>query len=397
MKRETLTRNLKCLVERINNLTLPVEIQKVFIHGSYIRGDETPGDLDIVLPVNVKPEWSRWYESFSSLRDRHDLVIECYKKDMSFKDAVYGPLASEIERRGIPLEWVATMNWSEIFGGNAPYLSYSLDWEKITNRLLTKGMLGVHIQIENRSFEEITPIIGRLHIYREMPVYLIWTLESPEDCILKPTREEYAAYLKMENEHLLENTADAQLRVKLGRLLIEKSLPHVPKAKWAEVALQVLSSTPKYEAEENALRELLREFGIPEQKVYALRRRGSKTSYDLPKTLGEEAKLRKLVKTWDAENRAELRVLKLVRKFVPKTEASKIDCWVKDLKTGRVELTVKKPAELDTQSFQQIWSSRGFEIQQTFGSVYGEKTLLISLNLNEIGLLEEIKKSLQGE
>jgi len=42
VKRNTLTRISKEMVERIRRTFLPVTILKVFVHGSYIRGEELP-------------------------------------------------------------------------------------------------------------------------------------------------------------------------------------------------------------------------------------------------------------------------------------------------------------------------------------------------------------------
>ncbi len=49
LRRESLTRNLQLLIERIRTLCLPVSILKVFIRGSYFRGENLPGDLDVVI------------------------------------------------------------------------------------------------------------------------------------------------------------------------------------------------------------------------------------------------------------------------------------------------------------------------------------------------------------
>jgi predicted nucleotidyltransferase len=49
LRRESLTRNLQLLIEKIRTLCLPASILKVFIHGSYFRGENLPGDLDVVI------------------------------------------------------------------------------------------------------------------------------------------------------------------------------------------------------------------------------------------------------------------------------------------------------------------------------------------------------------
>jgi predicted nucleotidyltransferase len=116
LKRNTLTKNLKEMIERTKHVFLPVSIMKIFVHGSYLRGDELPGDLDIIILVKVKEEFEQWHGAFKSLGECHDLIVECYEKSMSLEDAFRGPLVHEIGKRNIPLEWVATMSWSELFG-----------------------------------------------------------------------------------------------------------------------------------------------------------------------------------------------------------------------------------------------------------------------------------------
>jgi len=113
---------------------------------------------------------------------------------MSLEDAMRGPLAPEIEKRGIPVEWVTTMSWSELWGRTTFYIPYMLFWDKVTKRLLTKGMKGIHIQLETSS-EIFTSVSGRLHMCQEIPVFSIWSNESPQDLILEPTKDEYGAYL----------------------------------------------------------------------------------------------------------------------------------------------------------------------------------------------------------
>jgi len=312
---------------------------------------------------------------------------------MTFEDVVYGPLAPEIEKRGISKDWVATMSWSEIFGLTGIGLSYSLSWENITRKLLTKGMKGIHPMIKTLQ-EQITPIMGRVHLYREIPVFLIWEIETPEDCILEPTPKEYEAYLKLENVKLNESIADMRFLVAIGRFYIERSLLHIPEEKWGEIALKVLWNTRRYEASESELREILKKFGIPEHRVYTVKRRGQRTWYRLPETVEEEKELKDRLETWNTMNEVETQVLKIMRKLVPKAEGIKIDCYVVSLEDSKIGLRVSKPPTLSIRSFRDVWEPRGFEIRQYFGSSYAEKVLLLPLNLNESEVKETLKKFL---
>lgn len=99
MRRSTLTHNLRTMMTRIEHEFLPAEILRVYVHGSYLRGDDLPGDLDVVILVRVRDEWAKWHEAFSSLREYHDVLWEYYEKGTSLKDVVQGPLAPEIRKK----------------------------------------------------------------------------------------------------------------------------------------------------------------------------------------------------------------------------------------------------------------------------------------------------------
>jgi len=392
MKRETLTQNLKEMIERAKHTFLPVSIVKIFVHGSYLRGDPLPGDLDIVILVNVKEQWSQWYEAFSSLRDCHNLIVSCYEKGMSLEDAFRGPLASEIEKRKIPIEWVATMSWSELFGRTTFYISYMLIWDTIAKRLLTRGMKGVHIQFEmNR--QAFTPLLGRLYIYQEIPLFAIWSIESPMDYVLEPTKNEYEGYLKLEYETLNTSLSDARILKKTGEFLVNASLSVIPKEELGKVALQLLWNTPKYEVSEEILRETLRKFGIPENRVYAIKYRGSKTSYELALNEEEEFELKAKAKERDKINAVELAIQKILRNAVSTNEA-KVDCRILELEKGIVSIHAMKPAAVTKENFRKIWEGRGFRIED-FGVMYATKRVHLSLGSNREKLSSEIKQCLQ--
>jgi predicted nucleotidyltransferase len=74
LKRKTLTRNLNELIKRTKNAFLPMDIEKIFVHGSYLRGEALPGDLDVMILGKANEAFSQLHEAFSSLSDCHDLV-----------------------------------------------------------------------------------------------------------------------------------------------------------------------------------------------------------------------------------------------------------------------------------------------------------------------------------
>ncbi|MEM3536800.1 MAG: hypothetical protein QXF44_03405 [Candidatus Bathyarchaeia archaeon] len=233
MKRDTLTRNLKEMIKRVKHTFLPVTILRVFVHGSYIRGEVLPGDLDVIIHMKVKDEFEQWHRAFSSLSECHNLIFECYEKGMSLEDAFRGPLSSEIKNRRIPMEWVATMSWSELFGWSRLCIPYMLWWDTVTRRLLTKGIKGIHIQFEMDS-RAFTPISGRVYIYYEIPIFENWSYDSPQDCVLEPTKDEYEEFLKLEHKKLSTSVFDARFLKKIGEFLI-KSVFQLSQAKNLEM------------------------------------------------------------------------------------------------------------------------------------------------------------------
>lgn len=392
MKRKTLTQNLNEMIERVKHAFLPVNIMKIFVHGSYLRGDELPGDLDVIIVANVKEEWRQWCEAFSSLSNCPDLIVQYYEKGMGLEDVFRGPLASEIEKRNIPIEWIAPMSWSELFGQTSFYIPYMLFWDKITRRLLTKGMKGIHIQFEMSS-DAFTPVSGRLHIYREIPLFSIWSSESPMDYVLEPTKIEYEGYLKLEFEKLNASLSDARFLKKIGEFLINESLSVVPSGKLGDLALQVLWNTPKYEASEKTLRETLGKFGIPENKVYAIKHRGTKTWYQLARNKEEESGLKVKAEEHEKINATELTIQKILRKLISRDEAAKVDCWILELEKGTVMIHATKPTAMAQESFRKIWESRGFRVED-FGLMYARKSATLSISSNKNKLASEIKQCL---
>jgi hypothetical protein len=392
MKRETLTRNLKEMIERAKNTFLPVSIVKIFVHGSYLRGDPLPGDLDVIILGNVKEQWSQWHEDFSSLRDCHSLIVDCYEKGMSVEDAFRGPLASEIEKRNIPIDWIATMSWSELFGRTTFNIPYMLFWDRITDSLLTKGMKGIHIQFEMKS-EAFVPLLGRLHICQEIPLFAIWSSESPMDYVLEPTKIEYEGYLKLEYETLNASLSDALVLKKIGEFLINASLSVISKEELGMVAIQVLWNTPKYEVSEKKLRETLRKFGIPENRVYAIKYRGSKTSYELARNEEEELELKAKAEEREKINAAELAIQKILRKVVSRDEA-KVDCQIWNPEKGTVSIHATKPAAMIKENFREMWEGRGFRIED-YGVMCATKSVRLSLGSNIEKLSSEIKQCLE--
>ncbi|MEM3536801.1 MAG: hypothetical protein QXF44_03410 [Candidatus Bathyarchaeia archaeon] len=157
----------------------------------------------------------------------------------------------------------------------------------------------------------------------------------------------------------------------------------------------MLWNTPKYEASEEILRETLRKFGIPENKVYTIKYRGTKTWYKLARNKEEELKLETESKKRKEINAIELTIQKILRKVISKYEASTVDCWVLELEKGDVMIRVTKPAIMDQENFRRLWEGRGFKVED-YGLMYAEKAVTLSLSSNKDKLSEQISKILMG-
>jgi predicted nucleotidyltransferase len=48
------------MIERAKHALLPINIAKIFVHGSYLRGEPLPGDLDVIILGDVKEQWAQW-------------------------------------------------------------------------------------------------------------------------------------------------------------------------------------------------------------------------------------------------------------------------------------------------------------------------------------------------
>lgn len=367
---------------------LPVDVLKIFVHGSYFRGDETPRDLDIFMLVEVKEGWANFCQSFRTLRECHDKINECRKIGIKFSDAINSLLSSEIEKRNLPREWLGSATWGDIINYDVP------SWDKITRQMLTRGTKGVHIELltTGKPFEQK---IGRLYTYHDMPAFLVWSHECPDTFVLKPTSDEFAAYLKFENERLKKDLADAEFISAVGETVIREILTMVPSDKLGLASLQVLNNTAKYQADEASLRTALRKYGLPESRVFAIKRRGSKVWYDLAENEEERKDLERRAEANDKRNMAERKILRLLKKLISKSEASSIDCTIRKIENSSTEISVYMPPTMLEKKFKEIWEPRGFTVENWFGNVSAGKDLEVPLSSNESEIMNALKQGLQ--
>lgn len=141
-------------------------------------------------------------------------------------------------------------------------------------------MKGVHIQFV-LSTKGIEKVFNRVYRYNELPLFEVWSNESPSECVLEPSDEEFEIYLKLENEKLHTEFLEVSVIKEIGEQLLKECLSLIPKEKHVEIAFKALTNTPKYEISEEKLREVLRRLSIPEDKILTVKGQGMKTWYKI--------------------------------------------------------------------------------------------------------------------
>lgn len=68
LRRQTLRRNLLEVVDRIRSVPLPAKVETLLIHDSYFRGEDMPGDLDVVMLAEAGPDLMKFSEGLKTLR-----------------------------------------------------------------------------------------------------------------------------------------------------------------------------------------------------------------------------------------------------------------------------------------------------------------------------------------
>ena len=156
MRRETLDRNLRILLSRIEDGITPLHIIEGWVFGSFLRPKKDPNDIDMVLFYKKDPEFDEKVEKF--------LGFIKYMRESAEKEGNYkrlenlskaDPRVMELLREhfpGLPVDvWV---QYIETKGYFKEFLKYSFNPIEVTKRILKKSIRGIQITdiypIENR-------------------------------------------------------------------------------------------------------------------------------------------------------------------------------------------------------------------------------------------------------
>ncbi|MCL2642557.1 MAG: hypothetical protein FWD52_03460 [Candidatus Bathyarchaeota archaeon] len=413
MKRTTLTKNLNELIDRVKNTFLPINIQRVFVHGSYFRGDELPGDLDIFFCYTVKDQWKEWHTTIKSLNDHYKTLSRYHIKGLSVSEAII-QVSSEIKNWNIPKDWLTCVSWTAIFRS---FPADAFCWEKISRRLLTRELKGVKLQ--NVSIKNCSHVFGRLYLYAEMPAFLVWSAEEPARVVLTPNDDEFQGYLQLENKILLKNLNDAQIECKFGRALIERMLMQYPKDKLGVLTLRVFNdhSIIEFKVSEELLREELRKIGLPENWVFATGHKSIDHRYKLAKNIAEQKDFEQEARCDIVTNNTKKTIVSILRDCLSKEESYGLNCRVMpqrcerscvlkadgtnlkcseaDLESGLVSVSVEKPDNMLEEEFKKQWALRGFEVSGTSEYLYAGKTFDVRMDLSRKEIRERIINELK--
>jgi len=262
MKRKTLLRSLEIIVERINKEDLPVQIKEIYVFGSFIRGKEKPHDLDIVMISDwdqaKRNRWEEFIENFMRFVREHQIgfvggKLEQYR-EIRFEKLATKELEEELKTYGVEPSWASCYSWTELINSTWKTLSS----QKILRKKLLHGIKGVQVVMR--------PKLPKHDLFLSAKNFrLAWSIDKPnirEN--LAMTKDEELEFLKRECEHLREQV---RLHWEENRVLEELSSNTNRDVTKEELALLVLSSIPKYEVKEERIREILRQYQLPEERI----------------------------------------------------------------------------------------------------------------------------------
>lgn len=168
LKRETLIRNLKKVVEKIPTLDLPATIMAIYAFGGMLREKERLHDFDIVVLYSMTPEqqvrWKKFCSNFSTVDLNHeqrqplDELREHFapflKRGIPLSEAVKDEtLAKVLRARAIVPDWAGCFSWTDLY---FPFIGiFSPSIETVIRRvLLGKRVRGLQVIV--RKYDEFT-------------------------------------------------------------------------------------------------------------------------------------------------------------------------------------------------------------------------------------------------
>ena len=192
LKRTTLLRNLKSIIERIPDLDLPADIAAVYAFGGILREKRKLHDFDLLFLYSMTQDqvlrWERFRDNFSTyglgpnyaklpISELRDMFMPFQKRGISLHHAVQDEkVASLLVQKGVPPSWAGCFSWTEIFTGYQGDGIFHPDLDRVIRRILIeKQFRGLQVQIQSRlDFEkEHTWLVAKNYV-------LAWSPEKPD-------------------------------------------------------------------------------------------------------------------------------------------------------------------------------------------------------------------------
>lgn len=235
LKRATLLRNLKTVIERIPQLDLPVTIVAVYAFGGMLREKSRLHDFDVLFLYSMTPDqasrWDVFRHNFSShgrcsqhhehpIADLEDVLLPLKKRGLSLHDAVQDEqVASRLEQKGIPPSWAGCFSWTEIFEGYFGDGTFYPELDMVIRRtLIGKQFRGLQVQIQNKDdFEKKTMLLLPKNYV------LAWSPEKPNvaENIESRSQEDRTQYITKELDYFINEQTPM---LKTGYLKFKESV-----------------------------------------------------------------------------------------------------------------------------------------------------------------------------
>jgi hypothetical protein len=192
LKRATLLRSLKAIIERIPKLDLPANIVAVYAFGGMLREKSKLHDFDLLFLYSMTPDqvlrWDRFRDNFSTYglgpnyaklptSELEDIFMPFKKRGISLHHAVQDEkLASLLLQKGVPPSWAGCFSWTEIFTGYHGDGVFYPDLDRVIRRILIgKQFRGLQVQTQ------------RLEDFEKKQMWLVaknyvlaWSPEKPD-------------------------------------------------------------------------------------------------------------------------------------------------------------------------------------------------------------------------
>ena len=258
--------NLQLVVKRIGYEDLSVTTKELYVFGSVLR-KKRPRDIDVVAIYAMNDEqnerWSNFYQNLSkALND----IWNKFNHDVPFSEIV-ADNSEYFVNMAIEPNWASSLSWSDLynFGWNPLWIN----WQVLVRKKITKGMKGVHVQFAQSltQFEDTERFL------------LVWSPEKPDIQANLTAPEPRLRALAAENVLLRKELQDETEKAEIFSTLYTKTRGLVEELTnvFEEdvygytfddvLTLRTILSIPKRRVKEERIREILKECGLPADKI----------------------------------------------------------------------------------------------------------------------------------